>query len=211
MRQSLQNRSHMKLSASALRNLRCVFSKFFKASLAEKIIGSDTAHEVRATYVGFAENEGKKKAAKVTPQSVALAEYDKVFGFGAYADLQKTSTLMPAKEMALIIDRFWELNGKHFGLEVSRIEYLLDHAKRETLSIDTLVEIANKVYSAIPHENLPTRSNTNPNCQMLYVRFSIRPTMEVNLAELVTKQMYAYATTKENVRRDKRDASLSNL
>jgi len=109
---------------------------------------------------------------------------------------------MPAKEMALNVDRFWGHNGKRFGLEVSRIEHLLDHAKREEILIDTLVEIANKVYSAIPQENIPTRA-TSEQIAKCFMPDLVRPTMEVNLAELAKQQIEAYATTKGNARRDK--------
>ena len=80
----------------------CVF-KFFKTALASNLLGKQVTPEAEETYVDFAEGGGKRKAPKVNPQSVARAEYDAIFGEGAYADLQSTSTLMPARDMALTI------------------------------------------------------------------------------------------------------------
>ena len=103
----------------------CVF-KFFKTALAGNLLGKQVTPEAEETYSDFAEGGGKSKAPKVNPQSAARAEYDAVFGEGAYADLQSTSTLMPARDMALTIDRFWSLEGARFGLDVLKIGSLLD-------------------------------------------------------------------------------------
>lgn len=178
----------------------CIF-KFFKAALGDDLLGRKVIPEAQEVYMVFAEGGGKKKEAQVTPQSVARAEYDKVFGDGAYGDLLKTSTLMPAKDMALTIDRFWSLDGKRFELNVKRIEYL-DHTKREDLLIDTLIKIANKVYDTVPQANLPTRA-TPEEIAKYFMSDLVHPVQEMNLAELAQEQMQAYAVTKENARRDK--------
>src|SRR5439155_24402344 len=115
----------------------CVF-KFFKAALDSELLGNEVTPEAKETYAAFAAGGGKKKTSQVTPQSVARAEYDKVFGVDAYAELQSTSTLMLARDMALTVDRFWLLDGARFGLAVSRVEHLLDHTRREAVLIDAL-------------------------------------------------------------------------
>ena len=144
----------------------------------------------------------KEKAPKVNPQSVARAEYDAVFGEGAYADLQSTSTLMPARDMALTIDRFWSLEGSRFGLDVLKIGSLLDDDKREEILINTLVDIADKVYIAIPAENRPTRA-TSEDIAQCFMPDLIHPSPKLDLDELIAQQIQAYGETKANARKDK--------
>jgi len=179
----------------------CIF-KFFKAALAPELLGSDVTPDAQEAYVGFAEHSGKKKAAQVTPQTVARAEYDKVFGDGAYAQLQSTSTLMPARDMALTVDRFWSLEGTRFGLAVAKVENLLDHTKREAVLVDALGGIADKVYAAVPEANRPTRA-TPEQIAKCFMADLVHPAPQLNLAELVGQQLQAYATTKANARRDR--------
>lgn len=179
----------------------CIF-KFFKAALAEELLGKEVTPEAKKAYADFAEGGGKKKAAQVTPQSVARAEYDKVLGEGAYAALQSTSTLMQHRDMALAVDRFWSLSGKKFGLQVARVENLLDHMKREAILIDTLVAIAEKVYAAVPEANRPTRA-TPEQIAKCFMMDLVHPAPQLNLTELVEQQILAYAATKMNARKDK--------
>ncbi len=178
----------------------CIF-KFFKTALANNILGKQVTPEADETYADFAEGATKRKAPKVNPQSVARAEYDAVFGEGAYADLQSTSTLMPARDMALTIDRFWSLEGSRFGFDVSKIEYLED-TKREEILIDILVRIADKIYTAIPAENRPTRA-TPEDIARCFMPDLIHPSPQLNLDELIAQQMQAYGETKANARKDK--------
>ena len=178
----------------------CVF-KFFKTALAGSLLGKQVTLEAEEIYADFAEGGTKRKAPKVNPQSVARAEYDAVFGEGAYADLQSTSTLMPARDMALTIDRFWSPDGSQFGLDVSKVEYLED-TKREEVLIDALVGIANKVYTAIPPENRPTRA-TPEDIAQCFMPDLIHPSPKLNLDELIAQQMQAYGETKANARKDK--------
>lgn len=178
----------------------CIF-KFFKAALANELLGSEVVPEAEKAYADFSEGGGKKKTARVTPQSVARAEYDRVFGEGAYADLQSTSTLMPARDMKLTVDRFWSLDGMQFGLDVARIEYLVP-SRREYILIDTLVSIANKVYAAVPELNRPIRA-TPKQIAKCFIADLVHPAEQLNLAVLVNQQMKAYSETKANARRTK--------
>ena len=178
----------------------CIF-KFFKTALASNLLGKQVTPEAEETYADFAEGGGKRKAPKVNPQSVARAEYDAVFGEGTYADLQSTSTLMPARDMALTIDRFWSLDGSQFEPNVSKIENLHDDRRGEIL-IDTLVNIANEVYAAIPAENRPTRA-TPEDIARCFMPDLLHPSPQLNLDELIVQQMQAYGQTKANARKDK--------
>ena len=178
----------------------CIF-KFFKTALAGNLLGKQVTPEAEETYADFAEGGGKRKLPKVNPQSVARAEYDNVFGERAYADLQSTSTLMPARDMALTIDRFWSLDGSRFGLDVSKIEYL-DDTKRVEILIDALVDIADKVYTAIPAENRPTRA-TPEDIARCFMPDLTHPSRKLNLDELIAQQIQAYGQTKANARKEK--------
>ena len=178
----------------------CIF-KFFKTALAGNLLGKQVIPEAEETYADFAEGGGKRKLPKVNPQSVARAEYDNIFGEGAYADLQSTSTLMPARDMALTVDRFWSLDGSRFGLDVSKIEYL-DDAKRAEILIDALVDIADKVYTAIPAENQPTRA-TPEDIARCFMPDLTHPSPKLDLDELIAQQIQAYGETKANARKEK--------
>jgi len=178
----------------------CIF-KFFKTALANNLLGKQVTPEADETYADFAEGGTKRKTPKVNPQSVARAEYDAIFGEGAYADLQSTSTLMPARDMARTIDRFWSLEGSQFELDAAKIEYL-DNTKREEILIDTLIDIANKVYTAIPAENRPTRA-TPEDIAQCFIPDLIHPSPKLDLDELIAQQMQAYGETKANARKDK--------
>ena len=178
----------------------CIF-KFFKTALAGSLLGKQVTPEAEETYSDFAEGGGKRKLPKVNPQSVARAEYDNVFGEGAYADLQSTSTLMPARDMALTVDRFWSLDGSRFGLDVSKIEYL-DDTKRVEILIDALVDIADKVYTAIPAENRPTRA-TPEDIARCFMPDLTHPSPKLALDELIAQQIQAYGETKANARKEK--------
>ena len=178
----------------------CIF-KFFKTALAGNLLGKQVTPEAEETYADFAEGGGKRKLPKVNPQSVARAEYDNVFGEGAYADLQSTSTLMPARDMALTVDRFWSLDGSRLGLDVSKIEYL-DDTKRVEILIDALVDIADKVYTAIPAENRPTRA-TPEDIARCFMPDLTHPSPKLDLDELIAQQIQAYGETKANARKEK--------
>ncbi len=176
--------------------------RFFKESLVPEILGKKVTAEAANAYSVFVKNDEKRKQPKVTPEIVARVEYDKIFGVGAYDDLKPISTLMPAPDMALRVDRFWSLEGSRFGLDVARVENLLEHSKREKILIDTLVEIAGKVYNAIPEANRPM-SVTPEQIAQCFMSDLVHPAPQLMLMELVEKQLQAYAETKVNARRDK--------
>jgi len=176
--------------------------RFFKESIDPELIGNEVTPEFVESYQAFAGGGGKRKVAKVTPQSVAQAEYDKVFGTGAYDDLKSMSTLMPAPDMALRVDRFWALDGVQFGLDIAQIGNLLDHTKRGEILIDILVDIAGKIYAAIPEEKRP-KGATPEQIATSFMADMVHPAPQLNLTELVEKQMQAYAATKANARRAK--------
>ena len=179
----------------------CIF-KFVKAALSGDFLGKEVTPEASESYAAFAEPASKRKPAKVTPQSVARAEYDAVFGDGAYADLQSTSTFMPARDMALAVDHFWSLDGARLGLGTPTVGSLLDDAKREEVLVNTLVGVADKVYAAVPEENRPKRATPQEIARCFLVDL-VHPAPPLDVEELVAQQMTAYGETKANARKDR--------
>ncbi|MBM4466969.1 MAG: hypothetical protein FJ014_15685 [Chloroflexi bacterium] len=125
--------------------------------------------------------------------SVAEQEYDAIFGQGAWNDLKSMSTYMPASDMAKRVDRFWELPGKQFRLDVVSIEELAPD-KRVDLLIDTLTGIANKVYAVIP--NPPTRATLAREMAAGFIQDLVSPAEQIDLPELARQQMEFYAASK---------------
>ena len=178
----------------------CIF-KFFKAALAPDLLGDEVTPEATKDYADSVQAGADKKTAQVTPQSVARAEYDKVFGEGAFALLQATSTLMPARDMALTVDRFWSLDGVSLGIAAPKVENLLDDAKREGILIDVLTGIGKKVYAAVPEANRHTRA-TPEQIARCFIPDLVHPAPQLDLSELVFQQLEGYARTKMNARRN---------
>ena len=201
----------------------CIF-KFFKSALSDSLLGKQVTPESEETYANFnidgqepteqhseqlnldlgelTKGRGQKTPRKITPQTVAQLEYDAVFGGGAYAALQSTSTLMPAREMAATIDRFWSLDGARLGANVSKVEDLGDDAKREEILINALASIADRVYAAIPAENRPTRA-TPEDIAQCFMPDLIYPSPKLKLEEVISQQLQAYGQTKANARKEK--------
>lgn len=176
----------------------CVF-KFFKAALDAELIGNEITKAANEKYQPPKSDGAKPK--KSTVEDVARIEYDREFGEGAYSDLQGTSTLMPAKDMALTVDRFWSLPGKAFGLEIEKVEFLLDHAKRESILIEALGRIGDSIYDALPDGARPVRA-TSVEIAKSFLPDLVHPSppsLEVN----VNGQLIAYGQTKKNARRSK--------
>jgi hypothetical protein len=180
----------------------CVF-KFFKAALDSKLIGSQITKAATEAYQSPTAVGEKPK--KKTVEDVAKAEYDRTFGEGAFSDLQGTSTLMPARDMALTIDRFWSLPGNQFGLDIEKLEFLLDHAKRESILIDALGEVGDKVFDALPDETRPVRASSDDIAKS-FLPDLVHPSPSNSVVD-ASGQIMAYGQTKKNARRSK-DAHL---
>lgn len=172
----------------------CIF-KFYKAALSEELLGTKVLPEVAEQYKEYVQG----KAGKVTPQVVARVEYDAIFGDGAFNNLLRMSTLMPARDMVLAVDYFWQLDGSNFDLTVAKVEYL-DDDRRENLLIDILMKIADKVYTSIPTEKRPKRASSVEIAK--YFMFDlVHPTVFCDFEQVVREQIKAYAETKKNARK----------
>lgn len=125
--------------------------------------------------------------------SIALEEYERIFGEGSWQKLQSTSTLMPAKDMAHTVDYFWKLPADRFGFSGGSVGELADE-KRDSLLISILNGIAERVYSKI--ENPPSRSSLNQKMAAAFIEDLIRPSKQEDFKLLVEKQLKAYSLSK---------------
>lgn len=124
---------------------------------------------------------------------VARKEYEAIFGPGSWSDLMSTSTLMPDRDMVKTVDLFWRLPGKQFGLTALLVEELAPE-KRTELLIDTLTEIAKKVYDAIPGP--PTRATLARKMAASFMQDLVAPATSADPISLARQQMEFYAVSK---------------
>ncbi len=133
-------------------------------------------------------------------EGIVTEAYDAYFGVGAFARLKATSTLMPAREMATIIDPFWSLPGSIFGLPHTRVELAPDDQRAAALT-QTLNDIAQQAYRQLPEPLRPTRA-TPAQLAVSFISDLVHPTPELSLADLSQKQITAYAKSKRSALRE---------
>jgi hypothetical protein len=153
-----------------------------------------------------AEAEYQRQLRKLMQEGIASWErivteaYDAYFGAGAFARLKTTSTLMPAREMAAIIDPFWALPGNVFGLPHTRVELAPDDQRAAALT-RTLNDIAQQAYRQLPESLRPTRA-TPVQLATSFIGDLVHPTPELSLADLSQKQIVAYGKSKPSALRE---------
>ncbi len=176
----------------------CVF-KFFKAAIDAEIVGEAVADAMLAKYASDLPKPGKgKKPVNITPQMITQIEYDRTFGKGAFDALMKTSTLMPARDMALTIDHYWPHPGKRFGLDTKKVESAPDDARRIAL-IKSLTGIAQAVYAALPPENQPTRSTAKEIAGHFLIDL-LHPTARTEWTSAAQEQLTIYEKSKASAK-----------
>ncbi len=184
----------------------CVF-KFFKAALDADLFGDTVTVEAQIEYAPLLPAlEKGKNSPSVTPQAVAQIEYDKVFSAGAFGSLQKTSTLQPARDMALSVDYYWARPGQDFGLETEKVEYAPD-AKRQQALVDALTRIAQTVYECVPPENRPTRSSPIEIARHFLLDL-LHPAANIDLVTMVNEQLAVYGGSKSAAKNPREDEHL---
>lgn len=147
-----------------------------------------------------------EKQAESTFESQATEQYDAVFGRGAFARLQSTSTLMPAREMVTVIDPFWALSGEVFGLPHQRMELAPDEQVQRAL-IAKLDEIAHAIYDALPENRRPVRVGPAEIANCFEVDI-IQPSSYLDPRQVAEKQRTAYSTSKPEAMRERQAARL---
>jgi len=176
----------------------CLF-KFFKAAIDPDMVGEEVTDEAVLKYAVFLpEPKGSKKPIDITPQAIAQVEYDQVFGKEAFASLQKTSTLMPARDMALTVDRYWTRPGEQFGLLTGKVESAPDEARRDALA-KSLAKIAQLVYAAVPSKNRPARAAPQEIAKHFLVDL-LHPSSQANWISAAQQQLAVYGTSKEKAK-----------
>jgi len=176
----------------------CIF-KFFKAAVDTEVVGEVVTDVAQAKYAGDVAKYGtSKKPVAVTPQMIARIEYDKVFGEGAFGALMKTSTLMPARDVALTIDYFWRLPGERFGLATSKVESAPDGARRTAL-IRSLTEISQTVYAALSPEDQPTRSGPEQIAEHFLIDL-LHPSPRIEWTSAAQEQLAIYEKSKTSAK-----------
>ncbi len=143
--------------------------KFFKAAMSKALVGDD----------GF-------------QRTAAL--YEETFGSEAWHGLQSTSTIMPAKEMKLVVDPFWKLPGEKFGKSVGTVEEL-DPASRLEILLEVLNGIAQEVYSKIEHP--PSRTALAEDMAQSFIKDLVAPASLSNLFEVAELQLASYSISKK--------------
>jgi hypothetical protein len=133
--------------------------KFFKAMMNEAMVGEKGA-------------------------ALAREAYERAFGDGTWKLLQTTSTLMPAKDMALTVDAFWSLPG------VER----LNPSDRTNRLIDTLHEIARSVYAGI--EQPPSRHSLAESMAAGFMADLVKPEPEGDVRAVAEADLRAYSASK---------------
>jgi hypothetical protein len=185
--------------------------KFFKVALDPEMAGKkqgfaipEQAKELEAAQADstLPEKERKRitkalktihREAEVEWVSEVATKYEAYFGEGSFARLQSTSTIQPAHEMATVIEPFWQLPGKNFGLDDKQIGLERDDVRMNVL-IETLTDIANYAYALLPEDARPIRA-TPTEVATTFVDDLIHPhTVDIKL--LAGQQLDAYKISK---------------
>jgi len=137
------------------------------------------------------------KVEAVGEDGAALAKklYEGIFGSGSWAALQRTSTLMPAKDMAKTVDYFWNLTGKAVNhSEVKKVAELSDQTRVQAL-IDLLLDgIARKVFASI---NKPSpRDKLAETMAEKFINDLLQPTVGGDVQALAQEQLAHYVQAK---------------
>ncbi len=123
--------------------------------------------------------------------------YEEIFGENTFDMLMSTSTLMPANDVVLGIDHFWNQPGCKFGVEVSKIE-LLPAKKRQRILIDTLVEIAEQGFRQI--EKKPSIDHFIEKISHNFMNDIYYPgSADADIKELTRQQINSYTHAKRNL------------
>jgi len=124
---------------------------------------------------------------------LAQEHYEAVFGAGSWDELQSTSTLMAARDMANTVDRYWELPGSSVGYSVPRVEEIPPQTRLELL-IGILDRIASQVFESV---NRPSpRSALAASMAKGFVADLLVPNEGGDVKALASKQLNHYRHSK---------------
>lgn len=125
---------------------------------------------------------------------IAKRLYEERFGPETWADLQSTSTLMPAKDMARTVDHYWELPGGAIGHpEVVKVGELPDQERIRAL-VEVLGAIAQEVYVAAGEPS--PRDRLSSAMAEAFLEDLLRPTAIGDVRAFAQEQLTHYAESK---------------
>lgn len=189
-----------------------VMFKFFKAAISKERLtckGLLTEQEIQTInekcqrtakdeekyQKTFAKEKAKaEKAAWQAVEQFITGKYEAMFGKGAYRDLKGTSTLAPAKDMAMTIDYYWNLPGQVFGRDVTRIESLSADEQEKVLQ-ECLTQLALEIYHYLPEQFRPQRIQPS-DLARVFMSDLLVPARKIDLAALASEQLHIYSQSK---------------
>jgi hypothetical protein len=136
--------------------------------------------------------------------ALARGKYESVFGLGSWDQLQTTSTLMAARDMASTVDRYWELPGSRFGHGANTVEQIPDEIRMQLL-VDTLAGIAAATFAAIQRPS--PRDALAESMANSFTSDLLIPTIEVKAKDLAARQLNHYRLSKASAGKELAAAS----
>ncbi len=126
--------------------------------------------------------------------------YEDTFGEDTFGKFKKSPAQVQAvNHLELVIDPFWKVKGEKLGLEVEKVEFAPDAVRQEIL-VDVLTNIAKKVYEAASAEERPRRAKPGEIAKC-FINDLAHPLPVLDMDELVSRQLQAYARSKKNARK----------
>lgn len=136
----------------------------------------------------------KVKVVREDGAALAAKLYEQTFGPGSWSDLQSTSTLMPARDMARTVDHFWTLPGSRVGRpQNARVETIPPDERLDVL-VGLLDGIVRRVYSSIGR-SAPRDELANAMAGA-FTRDLLTPAVGTDVRTLAQEQLLHYSQSK---------------
>ena len=155
-----------------------------------------TAHPEMVVFKFFKALLDPAKVPAVGANGAILAaqKYDSVFGAGAWQQLQSTSTLSAAKDMANSVDHFWRLRGSQVSHpEAPTVEELPQQTRLDVL-IDTLSQIACSVFETLDRPS--PRDALAGDMAQSFIADLLTPTLQEDIKAYASNQLRHYRASK---------------
>lgn len=127
-------------------------------------------------------------------ESEAVELYERFFGPGSWRRLQSTSTLMPDKDMADLIDPYWDLPGKDFEHpDVETLRHLAPQV-RIAILIDKLNDVIQHV--SIRNNVVSPRAELSEKMCASFLNDLVEPLSNADWKETAASQQKHYSASK---------------
>lgn len=127
-------------------------------------------------------------------ESLATELYEKSFGAGSWKRLQSTSTLMPAKDMAGLIDPYWDLPGHEFEHPDATCLRQLSPQIRVATLIEKLNDVVQQV--CLRHNVVSPRAELSEKMSASFMNDLVEPSSNANWKEIAESQHRNYSSSK---------------